>query len=61
VLPTPGQPGARNFAALGYGGQRLLVLPELQLIAVFTGWNIYGRPALDTSFALARVLEAVRP
>jgi CubicO group peptidase (beta-lactamase class C family) len=61
VLPTPGQPGARNFAALGYGGQRLLVLPELQLVAVFTGWNIYGRPALDAAFALKRVLEAVRP
>jgi CubicO group peptidase (beta-lactamase class C family) len=33
--------------ANGYGGQYLLVVPELDLVAVFTGWNIYDRPPLS--------------
>lgn len=48
------------YAALGYGGQRLIMVPELDLIAVFTGWNIYQTPALDPDFALDRVLRAIR-
>jgi hypothetical protein len=32
-----------------------------QLIAVFTGWNIYDKPALTAEFARDRVLEAIRP
>lgn len=28
------------FAAQGLGGQFIIVLPDLQLVAVFTGWNI---------------------
>jgi CubicO group peptidase (beta-lactamase class C family) len=52
VERAPGQPA---YAALGYGGQRLIVIPELDLIAVFTGWNIYGTAPLDTRFALERL------
>ena len=37
------------------------VLPEYDLIAVFTGWNIYDTPALDGGYALGRLLEAVPP
>jgi CubicO group peptidase (beta-lactamase class C family) len=47
------------YAALGYGGQRLIVVPRLQLIAVFTGWNIYGHPEFSPCDALDRVLAAV--
>jgi CubicO group peptidase (beta-lactamase class C family) len=57
-LPAEGRP--EHFAAIGYGGQYLLVVPSLELIAVFTGWNIYDRPELDPGVALQRVLEAVR-
>jgi CubicO group peptidase (beta-lactamase class C family) len=48
------------FAALGYGGQRLFVVPELDLVAVFTGWNIDDVPALEPRFALDAVLRAVQ-
>ena len=48
------------YAAWGYGGQLLIVVPELELISVFAGWNIYDKPSLDPGFALARVLGAVK-
>lgn len=48
------------YTGWGYGGQYLFVVPEYDLIAVFTGWNIYDKPALDPIFALEKVLNAVR-
>jgi len=33
-----------GWAAVGFGGQRMLLLPEHDLIVVFTGWNIPGNP-----------------
>ncbi len=51
----------RVIAALGYGGQQLLVVPELDLIAVFTGWNIYGdHPDLPVMLSSERVLASVK-
>lgn len=58
LLPH-GDAGRHAWAALGYGGQRLLVLPEYDLVAVFTGWNIYETPALDVNYVLERLLQAV--
>ncbi len=49
-----------GFLAWGYGGQLLIVVPKLDLIAVFTGWNIYGAPELDPRYALDRVAAAVK-
>jgi len=49
------------YGGLGYGGQRLLVGPELELVAVVTGWNIYDHPEVAPYTALDRILEAVRP
>jgi CubicO group peptidase (beta-lactamase class C family) len=57
---TSAEAGEYVWACLGYGGQRLFVFPEHDLIAVFTGWNIYEHPALDTRFAVDGVLAAVR-
>jgi CubicO group peptidase (beta-lactamase class C family) len=48
------------WMAAGWGGQLLIVVPEAELILVFTGWNIDpDAPALRPSVALARLMEAV--
>jgi CubicO group peptidase (beta-lactamase class C family) len=47
------------WTGLGYGGQRLLVLPEYDLIAVFTGWNIYDKPALGAETVLDFLVPAL--
>jgi CubicO group peptidase (beta-lactamase class C family) len=48
------------WMALGFGGQRLMVFPEKDLIAVFTGWEILKDPA-PTGELVKRLLSAVRP
>jgi CubicO group peptidase (beta-lactamase class C family) len=60
VLSQKGAGSYECYAAWGYGGQFLFVVPELELIAVFTGWNIYDEPELDPNLALDRVLKAVK-
>lgn len=60
VLPY-GDGSKQAYAALGYGGQRLVVVPEHQLIAVFTGWNIYEHAEFAPYDALDRVLATVKP
>jgi len=45
----------------GFGGQKPIVLPEYDLLMVFTGWNVLpDRPSLGTKVAIDRVVEAVR-
>lgn len=61
VLPDARGERFPAYAAIGYGGQLLIVVPEHELIAVFTGWNIYDKPSLSPLLALDRVLAAVRP
>ena len=60
VLSRKGTGSYDVYAALGYGGQHLIVVPELDLIAVITAWNIYDNPGLDARVALERVLAAVK-
>jgi CubicO group peptidase (beta-lactamase class C family) len=54
------RPEGEAYAALGYGGQRLIVIPDLDVVAVFTGWNVYGIPPLDTRFAIERLRQMVQ-
>ena len=62
VAPTKGLVGyARDaYAARGYGGQSLIVVPEFDLVAVFTGWNIYGRSELDHRMIYLWMVTAVK-
>lgn len=53
--------GRYAYVANGYGGQYAIIVPEHDLIAVFTGWNIYDKPALSPQLALERVLASVKP
>lgn len=48
------------YAAIGYGGQYLIVIPQLDLIAVFTAWNIYDSQSLPIGAALERVRALVQ-
>ena len=44
----------------GFGGQKPIVLPEYDLLLVFTGWNVHpDRPSLGTKVAIDRVVAAV--
>jgi CubicO group peptidase (beta-lactamase class C family) len=44
----------------GFGGQYPLVIPEHNIVAVFTGWNIIqGRPSLPGGLMFRRLLGAV--
>jgi len=47
------------WMARGFGGQRLMVFPEEDLIVVFTGWEILKDPARDREL-VNRILPAVR-
>jgi CubicO group peptidase (beta-lactamase class C family) len=55
-----GKEGRLAFAGSGFGGQRPIVIPEADLVIVFTGWNILpGKPSLPARVAIDRVLAAV--
>jgi CubicO group peptidase (beta-lactamase class C family) len=47
------------WMARGFGGQRLMVFPEEELITVLTGWEILKDPAGDREL-VNRILPAVR-
>jgi len=58
LLPRTDRPGF-IWMARGFGGQRLMVFPEEDLIAVFTGWDILKDPAGDGEL-VNRILLGVR-
>jgi CubicO group peptidase (beta-lactamase class C family) len=58
LLPRTDRPGY-VWMARGFGGQRLMVFPDDELIAVFTGWEILKDPAGDRDL-VNRILPAVQ-
>ena len=55
-----GQSGERlAWAAHGFGGQQLILVPEYDLIVVFTGWDILPSSEKHKHDQLERILEAV--
>ena len=44
---------------IGFGGQRLMVFPQEQMIVTFTGWDILKDPAVEADL-VERVIPAVR-
>ena len=59
LVPYRNRPPSYAYTGLGYGGQRLYVVPEYNLVAVFTGWNIYETEALHIRVFHEYILEAV--
>ncbi len=52
---------AIQYEGSGYGGQFPIVVPERDLVIVFTGWNIHERPERQTWHAVQDIiLPAVR-
>lgn len=51
--------GKMTLLASGLGGQRLLVIPEYNIVAVFTGWNVYDKEALDSWWTMNRLINSV--
>lgn len=60
VLSRPGPASYAAYAAIGYGGQYLIVVPQLDTIAVFTAWNIYDQRSLDVRAAFERIVASVK-
>lgn len=47
------------WAGSGFGGQEPIVLPDYELVLVFTGWNILEGKKLSHRIAIDRVIRAV--
>jgi hypothetical protein len=60
LYPYGNDRSRRAWAGAGFGGQRPIVVPEHDLVIVYTGWNILpDRPSLSPRVALDRVLAAL--
>ena len=61
LLPRPDAADHLAWVGRGFGGQRLLVVPELDLIMVHTAWNILDNRTPSGPEGLDRMLKAVVP
>ncbi len=51
-------PAEMVWMGIGFAGQRLMVFPEEQLIATFTGWDVIKDPAVDVEL-VNRLLPSI--
>lgn len=59
LLPFDDHSEEYVFAAMGFGGQYLMVSPKFNLIAVFNGWNIFDIPRLNELEIVTNYLSKV--
>lgn len=50
----------KQYGGSGYGGQSLIIVPELDLVAVVNSWNIYEESYSAQSVIIDHVIPAVR-
>jgi hypothetical protein len=60
LLPY-GQPARMAWVARGFGGQRLIIFPDEQLIVTSTAWHIVGDDTSIEFDVVKRLLPGVRP
>ena len=60
LQPWGKSPERFAWAARGFGGQELRVVPEYDLIVVFTGWDILPSPEEPRHDQLERIIAAVK-
>jgi len=58
LQPIGGAPDDIVWAARGFGGQLLFVLPEYDIVTVFTGWDILPPTEKRPHDQLARILDS---
>jgi CubicO group peptidase (beta-lactamase class C family) len=56
-----GKENGLAWAALGLGGQRLLVIPEDNLMLVFTGWDILEKSTFNNRDVIERIVSGAKP
>ena len=60
LQPWGNSPEKYAWAARGFGGQELRVVPEYNLIVVYTGWDILPHDPEPKHDQLARVIAAIK-
>jgi CubicO group peptidase (beta-lactamase class C family) len=58
LQPIGSSPEDITWFARGFGGQQLMVLPEYDIVAVFTGWDILPSDPPHQHDELQRILDA---
>ena len=48
------------WSGSGFGGQRPIVLPEYDIVAVYTAWNVNPGPAMRTKEAIDRLVGMIK-
>jgi CubicO group peptidase (beta-lactamase class C family) len=58
--PNEASYGAGAYSASGWGGQQIVVMPELDMVAAITGGSYWNTPSMTTHQIMQYVLRAVR-
>jgi CubicO group peptidase (beta-lactamase class C family) len=58
LQPIGSAPPDITWNARGFGGQQLMILPEYDIVAVFTGWDILPSDEKHSHDQLARILDS---